>query len=336
MFESFELRNFQSHHRLSIEFDPRVTVIIGDSDIGKSAFIRALKWTCLNQFEGPADSFIRWGQETAKGILRVDGREIVREKGKHNAYDLDSKELKSFGSGKVPEEIANLLRLTEQNFQGQLDPHFWFNATPGQVSRELNQIINLGSIDSALSHVTTTVRKARAVVDVTSSRLKDAAEAVNTMQWVDDAHDRMAELDSLQDDIHENARQRELLHTLISKGKQAKEVAENAVSCIETGTRASEIATRLSDGITHADRLQSLLLNIEATRKKARVELPELPNPSALFENQTKLKRLRSILDAITDEEDELCHLKSQIKEVEKVMPSQCPICQTTMKSERS
>ena len=42
--ESLSLHNFQCHEHLDIAFDPQLTTIVGPSDVGKTAILRALKW----------------------------------------------------------------------------------------------------------------------------------------------------------------------------------------------------------------------------------------------------------------------------------------------------
>ena len=60
---SLTLENFQSHKESKIVFDKGLTVIIGQTDQGKSAIIRALKWVLYNEPRGT--DFITAGTEHA-------------------------------------------------------------------------------------------------------------------------------------------------------------------------------------------------------------------------------------------------------------------------------
>ena len=51
------LKNFQSHKDSTIQLDRGLNAIIGPSDSGKSAIIRAIKWVLYNEPSG--DFFIR-------------------------------------------------------------------------------------------------------------------------------------------------------------------------------------------------------------------------------------------------------------------------------------
>ena len=144
---SIQLVDFQAHKRLAIDFAPGITTIIGPTDRGKTAILRALGWVAQNNMAG--EEFIREGaKETRVELVVLDGkklRTIVRTKGKANTYSLDGKEFVSFGQG-VPRDVAQLLQLNEINFQGQHDAPFWFAETAGEVSRKLKRLLTLQSL----------------------------------------------------------------------------------------------------------------------------------------------------------------------------------------------
>ena len=74
MLEKLRIINFQKHEDLTVSFDDRITTIVGPSDVGKSAVLRALRWVLTNQPDG--SGFIREGEKNASVVLRVDGRTI--------------------------------------------------------------------------------------------------------------------------------------------------------------------------------------------------------------------------------------------------------------------
>ena len=151
MLERLTIENFQAHSKLDLKLDPAVTTIVGPSDAGKSAVIRALIWLATNRPLG--DSFIRDGETRARVSLLVDSRWIVRTRGKsENTYSIDGEELKAFGN-EVPSEVSQLLNLSPINLQHQHDSPFWFSETAGEVSRQLNQIVDLSIIDRTLANL---------------------------------------------------------------------------------------------------------------------------------------------------------------------------------------
>jgi len=165
---SLILENFQCHSRLKIDFDPRVTSIVGSSDVGKSAIIRALRLVCTNHPQG--DAFIKEGANKCKVELIVDGRSIKRIRGKsENLYFLDDQRFAAFANN-VPDPISDHLKIGGVNWQSQHDSPFWFSLTAGQVSREINEIVDLGAIDDALGYVASEVRMARNALTLAEER----------------------------------------------------------------------------------------------------------------------------------------------------------------------
>ena len=109
MIKKLLIRNFQIHSKLKIEFDPRITTIIGSSDVGKSSVIRAIKWVCKNNPQGQA--FIKDGTKGTSVKLFVDDKSITRKRTKsENTYFLDKNEFKAFGPN-VPDTISKVLNI---------------------------------------------------------------------------------------------------------------------------------------------------------------------------------------------------------------------------------
>lgn len=175
------MEDFQAHQRLALEFSPTITTIKGPTDVGKSAILRALRWICLNDLDGPSEAYIRDGARSVSvRILTGDKDEITREKGRTNSYTLDDKKYKAVGSS-VPDEIAGVLRVSTLNFQGQYEAPFWFSESAPEVSRQLNAVIDLSIIDTTLSNIVSTVRQAVERRNVCQERISKLTEEQNEM-----------------------------------------------------------------------------------------------------------------------------------------------------------
>lgn len=177
------IQNFQAHERMKVEFGPTITTIVGDSDRGKSTIIRALRWAAANQ--PPGLEIIRHGTKGACVTLHIDGRKIRRRRSKsRNEYELDGQELKAFGRG-VPEEIEALVSMPRVCWQLQHDTAYWFGESAGEVSRQLNQIIDLGIIDTTLQAIGRRVTRTKTRAEVALDDYQAAKEAAEGLQWVD-------------------------------------------------------------------------------------------------------------------------------------------------------
>jgi exonuclease SbcC len=108
LIKSLKLINFQSHKESQINFGEGLTVILGQTDQGKSSIIRALKWVLYNEPRGT--DFITAGCRLCRVVLEMeDGSIIIRERdGQRNRYILtqDGEEqiFEGFGNS-VPLEI---------------------------------------------------------------------------------------------------------------------------------------------------------------------------------------------------------------------------------------
>lgn len=219
--QRLKLCDFQAHRELEIALAPTITTIVGPTDAGKSAVLRALRWICLNDL--PGDAFIREGAKRAEVSLELDsGNTITRSKGAHglNLYTLDDEEYQSFYTG-VPSAIADLLRLDPLNFQAQHDSSYWFSETPGEVSRQLNAVVDLSIIDTTLSAVATEVRRA-------SERKTIAAERLQTVQA---EHDALQAQQERIDDFHQ-------LETFYDRTQQVQQKHDKLYQILDAARRA--------------------------------------------------------------------------------------------------
>ena len=154
MIKSLTLENFQSHKLTQLEFNPGINVIVGPSDSGKSAILRALKWAAWNTPSGEAFRS-NWSEKKPTFVdLVTDDHKVLRLKSTtRNEYLLDGLVFKAFGAGTPPDEIVAALNLNEINIQQQLDRPFLLDDSPGKVAQHFNAVAHLDSIDRGLQNV---------------------------------------------------------------------------------------------------------------------------------------------------------------------------------------
>jgi len=202
MFEKLIVQNFQNITKTEILFAPDCTTLVGRTDAGKTARLRALNWLMFNEPAGT--SFIRQGQEDCRVILYLDnGHKITREVGPHhNVYRLDGKVFKAFGRN-VPDDIVQLLNVGPVNVQDQISLPYFFCLSPGQVSKELNGVINLSVIDRTITASATETRRARGQVEFTTTRLEKTRAECNELSWVKNADAELKQIENLYTRIEE-------------------------------------------------------------------------------------------------------------------------------------
>lgn len=335
MLERLTIRDFQKHEKLAIDFDPSITTIVGPSDAGKSAVIRAIGWLATNRPSGT--DYIRHGAEAARVSLAVDGKTIRRRRsGTANTYKLDDKEYKAFGHD-VPEPISKLLNIGDDNFQWQLDPPFWFTEGAPAVSRKLNAIIDLSVIDDVLANLAAQTRKAKTVVEVTEQRLADARAAAKGLAWVVQADADLTAIEA-KADLYEKA------------GYAAADLRGSIGAArmynidARTAAQAATAAAGLLGHATQAKRLAARVTGLRLALAAARADKPRQPPDTGRLTvafkswqlKETKVMRLRSILTALRDGKESLTVLKGRALEATETLKRRsggiCPICQAPLK----
>ncbi len=161
MIKSVCVKNFQSHaDNSTLTLAPGVNVVVGQSDSGKTAIIRALKWLATNRPLGNAFKSLNGkGDTTVK--VELDDDVVIHEPG---TYVLESRgkrdEWNAIGTG-VPETVTQMLNLSDLSWQDQMDAPFLLSASAGEVARTLNDVADLDRIDTALSNINGMLRTNR-------------------------------------------------------------------------------------------------------------------------------------------------------------------------------
>lgn len=222
MLKWLKLRNFQPHRKRTIVFDARITTIVGPTDSGKTAILRALRWVFFNRPQGVR--FKTRGTKFTKASIGIDKHVVARKKGKKNSYKLDDgKELVAFKSD-IPDPIKRILNVSDVNFQRQHDPVFWMSSTPGEVSKDLNRIVNLEVMDDALAEMASEVRKLTATCEVSQERLLSAEKERKKLLKAKQFHKEMRALAEQEARLYDLSEHDENLSSLIRSLKRSSSI----------------------------------------------------------------------------------------------------------------
>lgn len=192
--------NWQSHKDTKLDLVPGLNVIIGDTDQGKSAFLRSILWPITNR--PLSDSFIRHGQKQAVVELKfADGINVQRKRSNTvNLYMLNDEEFSAPGTT-VPDKIVKALNMTEFNWEKQRDPPFLLASTPGQVAEELNKAVNLDIIGFTLKRAQADLRRTESMLQVKNENEKRIQAELGEYEWLDDAKTILEQAEQLEIEI---------------------------------------------------------------------------------------------------------------------------------------
>ncbi len=183
MIKTLQIRNFQSHKETDVVFDKGVNVIVGSSDTGKTAIIRALRWAMWNKPSG--DSFrSHWGGDTLVTVEFDNGVVSRKKTNTSNEYEVNGTKLTGFGTD-VPETVQQVLNISDINLQQQLDRPFLLTETPGNVAKHFNKIAKINKINESLSLLKTKMNTINADIRAIQNNITEYEKQYNTYPDLD-------------------------------------------------------------------------------------------------------------------------------------------------------
>lgn len=209
------LENFQSHKYSEVDFDPGLNVIVGPSDTGKSAVIRALKWVLYNEPAG--DFFIREGETSASVTIHIsDGTILQRYRTKSkNGYLLvksDGEEMRFEGFGKdVPEEITDITNIRKIlldrdessaiNLGEQLEGPFLLSEKTSVRANAIGRLVGVNIIDDALTDVLKDMKNLNSNRKNTEKRVEGLKNEITGYDFLDSLKLKLDRLNQINKDI---------------------------------------------------------------------------------------------------------------------------------------
>lgn len=219
------LENFQSHKYTIINFDEGLNVIVGPSDTGKSAIIRAIKWALYNEPSG--DYFIRKGEKAAAVTLIFnDNTKIKRyrsnSKNQYILYDNLGEEIKyeGFGLG-VPKEIIEKIGIekiyldSEEtnsiNLGEQLEGAFLLSEKSSTRASAIGRLIGVNIIDDSLKDTLKDLRNFSIEKKNKDLDIASIGEELKTFDYLEGLNIRLNKLEKIKEKIKFKEKNKEIL-----------------------------------------------------------------------------------------------------------------------------
>ena len=320
---------FQSHIDTFLDLSEGVNVIIGSSDSGKSAIIRAFEWVRTNRPLG--DSYIPNNSDEAKVEIGIDGSDgCGRFKSrKANSYYTGKDKLTGFGQS-VPEEVTELLNMDETNIQLQMDQPFLLSESATEVGRVINQACNIEVIDSSLSNCVKDLRKISRDEKYISESIEESQEQLKEFDYIDIVEEAVVEIEGLVKEVAQVKAKKDLIEKflgkldILTKKADRHEVPKNLSNIID---KAIDANTKLLSIKKSISRLSILENELEEIKK-----LNPLENIIEELIETIELKdTLEASLDSVREQNEALGYIEANIKELTQEiannMPETCPLC---------
>ena len=290
MLQTIQIHNFQSHENSQLDLSPGINTLVGDSDCGKSAVMRAILWAITNSPQG--DAYVSDWTKTPKGkqmagaatYVAIDtnpqkGRgkfSVVRKRSpEFNGYEVfdgsDNTQFEALRTD-VPREVSQCFNIGPVNIQRQMDPPFLIAATPGDAARFINQLVNLTDIDEAQTEINSLGRSCSADLRAATANLEKAEDLVKGMEWVDRLQELAESLAGLEARINDGRHKVRDLQTSLSNYTAAQTTYE-ALWGLEQAGGALEKARRIGGDIgTASGKYNRLVASLRQYRSQPDVE----------------------------------------------------------------
>lgn len=344
MIKSLEIKNVQSHKDSKLVFSPGINALVGTSNNGKSAVLRALMWAITNRPLGTEILLSNWaydskGKQSEEMSITVEKENstLIRRKTKtDNEYVLNGEVLEAIKTD-VPESVRKFFALSETNIQKQQDAPFLLSQSSGKIAEYFNRIVRLDIIDKVLTNAESTRRKMKNQFETAEENEKNLQKKLEQYDW----------LDSVEVLLEKYKVVNEKCETLSDE----KDDLESSVEKFE------EINKRKFPDFSKQKKIIQDIENINSENKDLTFEIESLDESISEFENLSKKsdfdfskeKKLIETIESMNFDKSEIEKLKEDIhefeyadgfvesqteyiKELKKQLPEICPICGARMK----
>lgn len=198
MITAIEVVGFQSIRHAELQLSGW-TSLVGESDVGKSAIVRAIT-AAMTNWRG--DHFIRHGLNECAVMFKFDDGTCVRwvkRRGKSGTYDITPPHGEAISyektGGEVPAEVAALLNVSidvagdafTPGLQQQHDPPFLFADTPRRRAQTLGEFDGSNLLMLAEGALRRSQREQQAVASGAHATMETIEQELTAFEWVDGA-----------------------------------------------------------------------------------------------------------------------------------------------------
>jgi exonuclease SbcC len=326
------IENFQSHARSELSFAKGLNVIIGPSDNGKSAVLRAIRWALYNEPRG--SEFVRSGsRECRVTITMSDGVEVVREllltksgaTGRSRyivrAPGQEPQVFEGFGT-EPPEEVVRahgmpqVLLDTDRrvvlSFGSQLEGPFLMAETGSLRARAIGRLLGVHVVDAAMRNTQRDLRTVKTEVSRLEREVERYDRDLQPYADIPEQEARLLQAEALLNRAQAVSRRLQRLESLdadFARGERESIMVEASLGRMEGLDRAQEAVRHAEDRHRDGARLERLGAEVERMEQEsqqARSRIAALASLARAEEGAREAAERQSRLTALSRIDGEL------------------------------
>jgi len=330
-----QICNFQSLTKADLEFVPGLNLIVGESNSGKTAILRAILAAVLNQ--GAAKHFIQFGKKSASVTIEIGSVALkwIRRKDTVD-YQVTQKggveEHKKAGRDTAFSFVPGLPFFEDRgsivNISGEWDTMFPFDRTPSELFKLFESMIQIGDSKKAFDIFKADEGEIKAEIVECEQQISINDEKVSVYR---DALSRV--------DVGDLERVVTELEEVFASYKVIKERYASVTDLVHT-LRALVVIPDDNVDLSMFDTYSKLVRsshNIRLWTEQSEVEIPEFTEDLTPFDEYAALvaveKRVKDATVAYSKVVSDLKDTEADLEEVELELKEfkTCPLCGATI-----
>ena len=281
-----ELHNFQSHEFTEMEFDRGLNVILGNSDVGKTAILRAIKWALYNEPKG--DYFIRQGEKDVSCKVTFSNGVVVERlktpsKNSYFLVDASGNEMRFEGFGiDVPKEITDVTNMykvsldnsnnkTILNIAEQLDGPFLLNEQASLRASAIGRLIGVNYVDDALRTVVRDNKRTNQEIVELIKNKEDLKKQLDEFSYIKEYKEKFEKITKIRNKIKTLQDRLELISKIkenLDKNRIELEDVSNLVEKFKSLNQLEIIIPNLENSLLKKNNFENYLNKILKTHRE--------------------------------------------------------------------
>lgn len=283
---NLSVKDFQIIKSANLSFLPGLNCIIGQSNNGKSALMRAAK-ACIYNESGT--SSVRLGCNNFAVGLQMNGHTVILQKGNNSLYKIDNEVYGKIGRTQL-DEVANALQIKELSINGSNETiNFWDQMEkPFLLDRSETELFRF-IVDSGKDTNVTAALKS-----ITQDRQQISKDIVITQGKIAQIEDNIKRQEL---ELQNSDKKLDIYNKIIELGpkiSRVKELTNLKNKALDDGKQLSEVFSEKSRIDKVIDLSSQILEQINLNTRKLNLSI-ELSNKIRI--SQEQIKNINTLLD---------------------------------------